>query len=622
MTSHAASPAPPATVSAAGMGWLILLPLGLLVLTQALLATAGVVDIAAGALADPDAYMRLNRVLLLEQGGAWFDSRFPRINPPEGHVQHWSRPLDLILLLGAKLVEPALGFERALHLAGTLMSPICLALAVVSLNWAVTPLLDREERFFACFVFLLQPMILAYSSLGRPDHHSLLLLLALVLLGLTIRCMQPGARGRVARLAGVVAALSLWISTEALVFVGASLLALGIAWLIEHARSSRHLRDYALAAAATLCAALLVERGLDGFFVVENDRLSIVHVVLFGVIGLFWQVVRGLPSSAGEHLPGRVLIAGLGAAGLGGIMIALFPELRAGPLGTVDPVYRELRLERIIEIQPLIPAAWLAEGAWVWILGRVCLLVGPAVLAVPAMIWLLRRGPGPVRRHWLPVASGLAVFLPLSFYQNRWSIYAEALLVVPYGVVMAALLHALGRQLAGIPLRLGRLLAVALGLFWPLGLALAYPPPTPAVAGDACPMAPLAAALQALSSAPRTIMTLADYGPELLYRTRHNVLSIPNHRPQPGFGATAAALGATDDATARTIMAAHRVDWLLLCGDAVERDLAGAAGAGSSSLYERLRTGEPPGWLRAIPLGAGRLRDVRLFERSGAPGGS
>ena len=79
-----------------------------------------------GALADPDAYMRLNRVLHLHDGGSWFDSREPRINPPEGHVQHWTRALDALLLAGAWLLEPLLGFERALHLWGVLISPALL----------------------------------------------------------------------------------------------------------------------------------------------------------------------------------------------------------------------------------------------------------------------------------------------------------------------------------------------------------------------------------------------------------------------------------------------------------------------------------------------------------------
>ena len=95
----------------APLGWLILLPLGCLVLAQTLLAWTGVTPVFDGALADPDAYMRLNRVLALHDGGDWFDPRDLRVNPPEGHVQHWTRPLDALLFAGAWLLEPLLGFR-------------------------------------------------------------------------------------------------------------------------------------------------------------------------------------------------------------------------------------------------------------------------------------------------------------------------------------------------------------------------------------------------------------------------------------------------------------------------------------------------------------------------------
>ena len=72
------------------LGWLILLPLGCLVLGQLLLVTTGIIPVLDGILVDPDGYMRLNRVLALHDGGSWFDSRYWRINPPEGHAQHSS----------------------------------------------------------------------------------------------------------------------------------------------------------------------------------------------------------------------------------------------------------------------------------------------------------------------------------------------------------------------------------------------------------------------------------------------------------------------------------------------------------------------------------------------------
>lgn len=101
------------------LGWLILIPLAGLALLQALFAWHDVVPVLAGELADTDAYMRMVRVQDLEAGGDWFDARLARVNPPEGHVQHWTRPLDALLLAGAWALEPFLGFGTGLHVWGS-----------------------------------------------------------------------------------------------------------------------------------------------------------------------------------------------------------------------------------------------------------------------------------------------------------------------------------------------------------------------------------------------------------------------------------------------------------------------------------------------------------------------
>ena len=42
------------------------------------------------------------------------------------------------------------------------------------------------------------------------------------------------------------------------------------------------IRRYLVALTVALAAALLVERGTDGLWAVENDRLSLIHLALFG----------------------------------------------------------------------------------------------------------------------------------------------------------------------------------------------------------------------------------------------------------------------------------------------------------------------------------------------------
>ena len=283
------------------LGWLILLPLGALLLLQVLFTWFEVVPILNGGLADTDAYMRLVRVLDLHASGHWFDARLLRVNPPEGHVQHWTRFLDALLLGGAWLLEPFYGFRLGLHLWGVLISPVLLALALFALDWATIPILGRDARLFACLAFLLQPSIQAYTIVGRPDHHSLLLALFVVQLGLTFRMLLRPER-RPALVAGAIAAVSFWVSPEAVLAIAVTLGALGFYWLQGDLRMSRISRDFMLATTVSLAGLLVIERG-PGLLVIENDRLSLVHVALFAAIAGFWVLVaraeRGGPDGLG-----------------------------------------------------------------------------------------------------------------------------------------------------------------------------------------------------------------------------------------------------------------------------------------------------------------------------------
>jgi hypothetical protein len=617
------------------LGWLVAIPLGCLVLMQALLALTGIVPILDGALADSDAYMRLARVLHLHDGGAWFDPREPRVNPPEGHVQHWTRALDALLLAGAWLLQPLFGFERALHLWGVLISPALLALAVVALAWAAAPALDRDSRLLACLVLLTQPTVLAYTSVGRPDHHSMLLLLALVLIGLTARLAAAPQDRRAARLAGAIAALSIWVSPEAMTFVAVSLATLGLFWVSGTPELARTHRAYLVSTAAVLALALVIERGPSGLLTAESDRLSIVHVALFALIAAFWTAVaraeragclgnasaRQSPYAAAFHSPSsaaaaairRLVVALVGVAAIAVLMLVCFPDLRYGPLGTVDPLYARIRLHNIVEIQPLLPADWLTSGRLGEILGRVIKVVGIALFALPCLGVLLVRRTGAAWRFWATVAAALLAFLPLAFYQVRWASYAEAFLVWPYA---AAVAWALGRltRTAGRAGVLLRPLVILASLFWPLLLAAALPQQEIETAGRACPVDRLAEVLNRAAPPPRTLLAYADYGSELLYRTPHRVLSIPNHRPQPGFAATYRILTATADATAQAELTRFGVDWVLLCPSATERALFAVPGETRPTLYQRLADGNAPPWLRPLPLTGDLATEARLFE--------
>jgi len=87
-------------------------------LVQVMVLAVGASPVFEGGLIGTDGYMRLVRVELLQETGAWFDGRIPRSNAPYGDTLHWTRPLD-VLLLGAawpirfKSVLPSRRLARA-----------------------------------------------------------------------------------------------------------------------------------------------------------------------------------------------------------------------------------------------------------------------------------------------------------------------------------------------------------------------------------------------------------------------------------------------------------------------------------------------------------------------------
>ena len=306
----------------------------------------------------------------------------------------------------------------------------------------------------------------------------------------------------------------------------------------------------------------MVERGPDGLTVIENDRLSIVHSHCshpdagLELIAQLAEASRRSGRSGRRRRPAggagfrtgrstRVGIAGrAGLAAAGGLatviaMLLLFPGLRDGPLGHVDPLYARVRLQHIVEIQPLVSRAWLAAGEYAQAARRVLEIVGIALAAVPFLVVLLVRRRGAARRIWAWVALALSIYLALAAYQVRWSDYAELLLVLPFGAFVAWLLGHVTARTSARAAQIWRPLIVVGCLFSPILIAQLLPQHAIQTAGETCPIASLAPVLvHDAGGRSKTIFAFADYGPEILYRTPHSVLSIPNHRPQPGFAAT------------------------------------------------------------------------------------
>jgi hypothetical protein len=130
-------------------------------------------------------------------------------------------------------------------------------------------------------------------------------------------------------------------------------------------------------------------------------------------------------------------------------------------------------------------------------------------------------------------------------------------------------------------------------------------------------LAPLLNDPAGLGAAPKTILALIDFGPELLYRTQHSVLSIPNHRYQPGFAAGYRIMTASDFAAAERGLRAAGVDLVLVCPNSVEAWFYNTE-TEATTLSEALQAGDPPGYLNQVVLPEPLNGQFKLYTLRGA----
>ncbi len=605
------------------------LPIALLVVAQVFLAVRDDSPLPRGALSGTDGYMRLVRVEALYETGDWYDGVVHRSNAPYGESLHWTRPFDVVLLAGAAALAPLLGIKAALYWWGVLVSPVLHLLALFALLWAARPLFGHQALVYLGVLVVVQPAILFFFAVARPDHHGLIGLLFVVLLGFTLRFLARPFAARTAAAAGATAAALLWVGVEGLAAVAFALAALGLGWVAAGKDFASKGLVFSAALTAGLAAALALERPWGELGAEVYDRLSVVHVAVFAAVTAFWMAARALERGTAlcVSAAGRAAAGLAGAAAVAGAVWLAFPRFFGGPMVDIDPRVIALWIEAVGEFRPLITA-----GNPVGSLREVVFFLGPAVLAVPFLFRLLgRRGDAGERRAWMGVALGLAVFVPLALYQRRWAPYAEFLVVLPYAALMMRALGALdawatggaarpaamasGRQTARAAARALVVVGFATGFLLLAVLIFRLDPGAGAARPD-CPITAMARHLAgAYRDAPKRILGFIEFGPEILYRTPHEVVATPYHRNTAGLVDAHDVLAATDDRDARGIVERRGVDLVLVCrwNDEAARYRRPGQG-GAATLYQRLERGEPPGWLRRVALPADLDGAFGLFE--------
>jgi hypothetical protein len=615
LAEQGALPARRAAAAGTGQGfWLVNLGLAVVVVALFVMAhLSGLLGAKPGRLADSDCYVHLLRAEKLWQTGRWYDPVLERSNTPFGGEElHWTRPFDVLLLVGGVPASLLVGLRSGLFWWGVLLSPVLLGVTLILLPWAMRPLLGREGAFTSGIIFLCQLGILTVFQAARPDHHSLLLLLFVFNLGLTLRLIEQPLNAGVCYAAGIVAALALWVSIESSVAIAASLVVLAALWIIWGGEFLRKTFHYTVALALGLVAALVVERPPTNLLAVEFDRLSIAHCAVFGLIAAFWGAVlvyhkRYAPLASRT---GRLLALLVGMAGCGVVTLTFLPSWYEGPFAKVNADVMRIYVQRVAEMQPLL------QGDSPLVLGVP--FVGAALLSLPLLAWRSVRGPRAC--GWLYVAVALLAFVPLSLLQVRWTAYAQVLFSLTLTEMIVTVWACLDRR----PHTLKRTLvktgiwAACCCFLLVSGIAAdtafgVKSPQNPAGYGSLTPLCRYLAETPPYASHRQRILADVSWGGEILYRTPHEVVGTPLHRNTRGILDTHRAFNAATDDEALQVIRERRINLIIVCPGSGEVRRSYRSKDQTSSFYERLCEGKVPSWCREVPLPP-ELAAFRLFE--------
>lgn len=550
---------------------------------------AGLTPVLQGEMPDSDTYMRLVRVQELVDSGAWLNSTTDRMNAPHGDTLNWTRPLDVLIIAAALPFKGELGYNwhEALFWGGAVL-PVLLHLVFgLCVAWMAAPFFAPSARPLLMLVVCIQPIVFIYNVAGRPDHQTLLLISAALMLGFVTRALTSGARALRAGLwAGMWAGFGLWVSTEFEFALAVVTAALALLWLYRgELRVLELLEGLAIGFLLLVFAGVLAERGDAWSVVRELDKISLSQLVGAGINCGLWGTTAWLCQRGGmlRRLLAFALVS-LAALCLG---MLLAPELLRGPAGDIDARVMQEFFLKIREMRPLWPTSW--EN-----FSYLLLCLGVPLLALPLWLWTYRREK---LTPWLPLVALTSAFTVFALFHARFAQFAE-----PFGaVLLLAVVIRVGTTLAERPLlqragaQAGLLMAPLLGAALVMGLV-----PMAPLDHFRCAIKPVSSALDQLPQG--IVMAPLNSGPELIYFTHHDTVAGPYHRNARGILDSIDFFGAADDAKARLILRQRGVKYVLSCPD---------ASALPDSRSARLAAGNVPDWLTPLPLPEGQ--DLSLY---------
>ncbi len=542
---------------------------------------------------DPDVWMRLARVWQWHDGGGWYDRMLPRLNAPYGLENHWTRPLDMLLLALAWPASFFVTYKQALLFASVIYNPVIWWLSILGILGICRTLnIGKAGKWMSVFVLITDSLIRSPFMIGRADHHSLLLFVFVWMLYLLVRFDRERKAPHIVA-AGLLAGLGLWISPEFLVAIGVAVGVPGAFWIAGGDAARLNAAAKFIASALLMAiAAVMLEWPPGAWLTVSHIRISIVHLQALGVALATLAVLAALSPRLRNGWLRGVASVFFGLAAVAWLQ-SLYPRFIEGPMAETPRALVAAFELRLTELKPIYKLYGIA--------GSIGILFS-AALGMAGYLFFIRKKRGDMA-VWLLFAMTLAYTI-LMTAMIRWSGYAMVAGVVAWALMADSLERWAVQRKAAFKMEQKQspllaaiaILIIARDVFF-----------LPASHADSVQQTNTASDCRAqlvkmierneLPGAAQTVLTHLDQAGQVVFWTPHAAIASNYNYNEEGIRDLDRFLFAQDAAEARAVVKKRGIGTILLCPDGIHEPFFPDAGNLKPRFIEALSAGKLPSWL-------------------------
>jgi asparagine N-glycosylation enzyme membrane subunit Stt3 len=563
---------------------------------------------------DVDGYWHLLRVEKIHDGHDLHELSLSRSNAPYGEKLHWTKAFDILLLSGAYILSFLMPFEEALYWFGNFVNPLMHLITFFLIANISKTFFKVEDISLLSILLPFQLVTTRYFRMGNYDHHGFILLLFTIFLVTSLKAIQYEKAYVWSLLSGFIASICIWAGIESIFYVALLTAFMGLTWIIYDSNYCKNNLLMFSSMFVTSAVILIFELPIDKIFSIHFDRISFVHLFLWGLLLTFWLFVSMLKHTKHitNNISKRIVISCLGIFFCSIVMYTVFPKFFYGPEIGIDPLLKKIYMDHTTEFAPLFTKHETLFGYLnlSWLLGFLALLM---------CMYIIKHKQEKEKLLWSLIGLLLFAYGCISLYHARWLSYFQLLSIIPMTVILGKITtwETLRFKSSVRPIIIvATILSFCLAPFTiSQVLGKSTKPPLLRQSKFLNQLCIFLNEAKIFDNKKYRILTSIYIGPLILYKTKHEVIGTPAHRNEKGILDTYKIMNSEDEEIARGIIQKRDIDFILVGPPEYGLyDYLIPEGKKEGKFYHRLWYGPLPDWLEQIPITTELNNKIKAFR--------